>query len=171
MKIAQGRFEPTWESLKQYTIPEWYIDAKFGIFIHWGLYSVPAFGNEWYARNMYQQGRPEFEHHIKTYGPQTAFGYKDFIPMFTAEKFDANEWAQLFKDAGARYVMPVAEHHDGFAMYDSDLSEWTAAKMGPHRDIIGELAEATRAHDMVFCASSHRAEHWWFFRRWTKVPI
>ena len=90
---------------------------------------------------MYLRDDPAFEHHRKTWGEHTEFGYKDFIPMLTAEKFDAAEWAQLFKDAGARFVMPVAEHHDGFPMYDSDLTDWCAAKMGPKRDICGELAE------------------------------
>jgi len=156
------KYEPTWESLRRYTAPDWYVDAKFGIFIHWGVYSVPAFGNEWYPRNMYLQGSPEFEHHVRTWGPHSAFGYKDFIPMFKAEKFDPNAWAELFRKAGARYVMPVAEHHDGFAMYDSALSQWTAAKMGPRRDIVGELAEAVRRQGMIFGVSSHRAEHWWF---------
>jgi alpha-L-fucosidase len=156
-------FEPTWESLKRYRVPEWYQDAKFGIFIHWGVYSVPAFANEWYPRNMYYQGTPEFEHHVKTYGPQSKFGYKDFIPQLTAEKFDANAWASLFKEAGARYVVPVAEHHDGFAMYDCSFSNWTAAKMGPKRDVIGELAAAIRKQGMTFGLSSHRAEHWWYF--------
>ncbi|MBC7812691.1 MAG: alpha-L-fucosidase, partial [Burkholderiales bacterium] len=159
----QGPFEATWESLKQYQVPDWYQDGKFGIFIHWGIYSVPAFGNEWYARNMYREGSPEFEHHVKTYGPQSQFGYKDFIPQFTGENFDADQWVQLFKEAGARFVVPVAEHHDGFAMYDSALSDWTAAKLGPRRDIIGELAASTRKHGLVFGASSHRAEHWWFY--------
>ena len=157
------KYEPTWESLKQYQIPDWYIDAKFGIFIHWGPYCVPAFGNEWYPRRMYLQDDPAFEHHRQTWGDHTKFGYKDFIPMLTAEKYDADEWAQLFKDAGAKFVMPVAEHHDGFPMYDSDLTDWCAAKMGPKRDVVGELAEAVRARDMVFAVSSHRAEHWWFF--------
>ena len=83
--IEAGPYTDTWESLAAYEPPRWFCDAKFGIFIHWGVYSVPAFGNEWYARNMYQQGRPEFEHHRKTYGPQDEFGYKDFIPQFTAE--------------------------------------------------------------------------------------
>lgn len=156
-------FEPTWESLKNYSVPQWYMDAKFGIFIHWGVYSVPAFASEWYPRNMYIQGRPEFEHHVRTYGPQSKFGYKDFIPQFKAEKFDAERWVQLFKDAGAKYVVPVAEHHDGFAMYDCSFSDWTAAKMGPKRDIVGELAAATRKQGLVFGVSSHRAEHWWFF--------
>jgi alpha-L-fucosidase len=155
-------YEATWESLKTYTVPEWYQDAKFGIFIHWGVYSVPAFANEWYPRNMYLQGTPEYEHHVKTWGPHNKFGYKDFIPMFKAEKFDPAGWADLFKKAGAKYVMPVAEHHDGFAMYDCSFSRWTAAKMGPRRDIIGELAAAVRQAGLVFSLSSHRAEHWWF---------
>ena len=93
---------------------------------------------------MYKQGEKAFKHHVKTYGPAVQFGYKDFIPQFKAEKFDAAAWAALFKEAGAKYVMPVAEHHDGFPMYASDLTDWTAAKMGPQRDVIGELAKAVR---------------------------
>ena len=85
----QGPFRPDWASLQKYEVPEWYRDAKFGIFIHWGLYSVPAFGNEWYPRSMYQKGTSEYKHQIDTYGPQDKFGYKDFIPMFKAEHFDA----------------------------------------------------------------------------------
>ena len=157
------KFEATWESLTTFTVPDWYIDGKFGIFIHWGPYSVPAFGNEWYARNMYIKESKEFKHHLETWGPHTEFGYKDFIPMFKAEKFDASEWAALFKEAGAKFVVPVAEHHDGFPMYDSALTAWCAAKMGPKRDVIGELAQAVRNLGMVFGVSSHRAEHWWFF--------
>lgn len=169
--IEAGPFAATWESLQAgYTIPAWYEDAKFGIFIHWGLYCVPAFGSEWYPRNMYQEGSPEFKHHVATYGPQTEFGYKDFIPMFTAEKFDPDTWAALFAEAGARFVMPVAEHHDGFPLYDTDLSDWCAAKMGPKRDIIGDLAQSIRAKGLVFSASSHRAEHWWFFDGGRKFP-
>ena len=155
----QGPFRPDWESLQKYEVPEWYKDAKFGIFIHWGVYSVPAFGNEWYPRNMYVPGSPEYQHHIATYGTQDKFGYKDFIPMFKAEHFDAAAWADLFKKAGAKYVVPVAEHHDGFAMYDSGLSDWTAAKMGPHRDVIAQLAKAVRADGLHFGVSSHRVEH------------
>lgn len=158
-----GPFQPTWESLQRHAVPDWYVDGKFGIFIHWGVYSVPAFGNEWYPRNMYVEGSNEFEHHVTTFGPQDRFGYKDFLPQFTAERFDAGRWADLFRAAGATYVVPVAEHHDGFAMYDSKRSGWTAAKMGPKRDVIGELAAAVRERGMVFGVSSHRAEHWWFF--------
>src|SRR5580658_3115499 len=124
----QGPFRPDWNSLSQYRVPEWYADAKFGIFIHWGVYSVPAFGSEWYPREMYREGTPEYKHHIDTYGAQAKFVYKDFIARFKAEKFDPTTWAALFKEAGAKYVVPVAEHHDGFAMYDSGVSDWTAAK-------------------------------------------
>ncbi len=160
---GRGPFEPDWDSLAAFEAPEWYRDAKFGIFIHWGAYSVPAFGNEWYPRNMYKAGTPEFKHHVATYGPQSEPGYKDLIARFKAERFDAGRWAKLLKASGARYVIPVAEHHDGFPMYDSDVTEWCAAKKGPHRDVIGELAGALRAEGIVVGASSHRAEHWWFF--------
>ncbi len=158
----QGPFQPEWDSLAKYTIPSWYQEGKFGLFMHWGVYSVPAFHNEWYPRNMYQPGRAEFEHHVKTWGPHTAFGYKDFIPLFRCELYNPDEWASLFHESGARFVVPVAEHHDGFAMYHTDLSEWCAAKMGPKRDMMGELAAAVRRQGMVFGASSHRAEHYWF---------
>ena len=160
--IAQGPFTDTWESLENYKVPDWYPPKKFGIFIHWGVYSVPSFGSEWYSRNMYIQGSREFEHHVATYGPHKEFGYKDFIPMFKAEKFDPEAWATLFEEAGAKYVVPVAEHHDGFQMYRSDLSHWNAVEMGPHRDVLGEVSEACRRHGMVAGASSHRVEHWFF---------
>lgn len=166
----QGPFRPDWQSLQSYEVPEWYKDAKFGIFIHWGVYSVPAFGSEWYPRMMYQQGSNEYKHHIATYGPQDKFGYKDFIPMFRAEHFDPAAWAALFKKSGARYVVPVAEHHDGFAMYDCGLSDWTAAKMGPHRDIIGDLAKAVRAEGLHFGVSSHRVEHNFFLGVGREIP-
>jgi len=158
-----GPYRPDWETLHRWQMPQWYKDAKFGIFIHWGVYSVPGSQNEWYPRNMYQQGEPAFKEHIQRFGPQDKFGYKDFIPLFKADKWNPGDWAKLFKDAGARYVVPVAEHHDGFAMYASDLSDWTAAKMGPHRDVIGELAAAVRAEGLHFGTSFHRAEHNWFF--------
>jgi len=166
----EGPFRPEWESLQRYEVPEWYQDAKFGVFIHWGVYSVPAFGSEWYPRDMYREGSAEYKHHIATYGPQDKFGYKDFIPRFKAEHFDPAAWARLFKDAGIKYVVPVAEHHDGFAMYDSSLSDWTAAKMGPQRDIIGDLAKAVRAEGLHFGASSHRVEHNFFLGVGRNIP-
>ena len=160
--IKNGKYKDTWQSLQQYRVPEWYENAKFGIFIHWGVYSVPAFGSEWYSRNMYIQGSREYEHHIKTYGEHKDFGYKDFIPMFKAERFNADEWAELFKQAGAQYVMPVAEHHDGFQMYDSELSEWNAKNMGPKRDVLGEIFNACGTRGIESGASNHRVEHWFF---------
>ncbi len=166
----EGPFRADWESLKNYEVPEWYKDAKFGIFIHWGVYSVPAFGNEWYPRNMYVPGSPEYKHHIATHGPQDKFGYKDFIPMFKAEHYDPAAWAKLFKESGAKYVVPVFEHHDGFAMYDNSLSDWTAVKMGPHRDLWGDLAKAVRAEGLHLGASSHRVEHNFFLGVGRAIP-
>ena len=165
----KGPLRPDWQSLASYEVPEWYRDAKFGIFIHWGVYSVPAFGNEWYPRNMYNEGSDEYKHHIATYGGVDKFGYKDFIPKLTAEKFDPAAWAQLFKDAGAKYVVPVFEHHDGFAMYDCGLSDWTAVKMGPKRDLWGDLAKAIRQEGLHLGASSHRVEHDFFLETGRKI--
>ena len=167
--IAAGPFRDDWESLSTQTVPDWYRDAKFGIFIHWGVFSVPASGSEWYSRNMYLPAEKDFAHHVATFGTQTKFGYKDFILKFRMEHFDPAAWASLFKGAGARYVVPVAEHHDGFPLYNSDLTEWSAAKMGPHRDLYGDLATAVRARGMKLGASSHRAEHDWFFDGGRKI--
>ncbi len=158
-----GPFTADWDSLGKYRVPDWFRDAKFGIFIHWGVFSVPAFDNEWYPRNMYIQGSKAFQHHLETYGPQSKFGYKDFIPMFRAEHFDARAWVDLFARAGARYVVPVAEHCDGFAMYNSVFDPWNAKNMGPKRNILGELQSAIRKHGLRFGVSSHRAEHWWWY--------
>lgn len=157
------RYEPNWESLKHYAVPEWFKDAKFGIFIHWGVYAVPAFGNEWYPRDMYRRGSPEFEHHRQTWGPQGQFGYKDFIPLFKAEKWDPAAWVDLFRRAGARYVVPVAEHHDGFPMYDCSFTNWNAAQMGPCRDTVAELERAVRGAGLKFGVSSHRAFNWRYY--------
>ena len=168
--IAAGPFTGSWDSLEGYQAPKWYQDGKFGIFIHWGVYSVPAFGNEWYPRNMYLRGSSEYEHHRQVWGPQDTFGYKDFIPLFKAERFSAADWAALFQEAGATFVVPVAEHHDGFQMYDSDLSRWNAVRMGPCRDVLGELSEACRAKDLILGASSHRAEHWFFMGGGREFP-
>ncbi|GAB2579389.1 alpha-L-fucosidase [Dyella jejuensis] len=166
-KLAwQGPMQPDWQRLTAYATPEWYRDAKFGIFIHWGVYSVAAYKGEWYPRHMYERTgeyADYYRHQVATYGPMPAVGYKDLIPLFKAGHFDPVAWAKLFREAGARYIVPVAEHHDGFAMYDSKLSDWTAVKMGPHRDVIGELARAVRAQGMKLGLSSHRAEHDWFF--------
>ncbi len=160
--IAEGKYRDNWQSLGEHKTPDWYRRGKLGIFIHWGIYAVPAFGNEWYSRNMYDPSHREFQHHIETYGAQREFGYKDFIPFFKGESFDADRWIALFKKAGARYIMPVAEHHDGFAMYETAFNRWSAPNMGPCRDVLGELKVAAQKQGLEFCASTHRAEHYFF---------
>jgi alpha-L-fucosidase len=157
------KFEPNWDSLKNYEVAQWNQDAKFGIFIHWGVYAVPAAGSEWYPRNMYNKNDPLFEHHKKTWGDQSKFGYKDFIPKFRAENWDPEAWAELFEQSGARYIVPVAEHHDGFAMYDSSHTKWNSVEMGPKRDICGELAKAVRKRGMKFGVSTHYAWNWRYY--------
>ncbi len=155
--MIDGPFQPTWESLRDnYHLPGWFHEAKFGIFIHWGLYSIPARINEWYIRHMYTT---DVQWHTAHFGPPDKVGYKDFIPLFKAKQYDPTAWARLCKQAGAKYVVPVAEHHDGFAMWDSDVTPWCAGKMGPKRDLIGELAAAVRKQDLIFGLSSHRMEH------------
>ncbi len=161
--LPSGPFQPTWDSIRRhYHVPGWFEQAKFGIFIHWGLYAVPAYHNEWYARHMYGAFA---QYHTDHYGPPDKFGYKDFIPLFKAEKFDPDAWATLFKKAGAKYVVPVGEHHDGFAMWDSSLTRWCAGKMGPKRDLIGDLARAVKKQGLVFGVSSHRMEHHSLYNR------
>lgn len=159
---GSGEFKPEWGSLCAHQTPQWFREAKFGIFVHWGVFTVPEAFNEWYPRHMYREGSPEHEHFLKNYGDMKHFGYKDLIPRFTAPQFSAKKWLDLFEEAGARYITPVAEHHDGFQMYRSALSRWNSAEMGPKRDIVGELKEEAERRGMVFCTSSHRAEHYWF---------
>lgn len=159
--IPPGPYQPTWESLRaNWKTPEWFRDAKFGIFMHWGPYAVPAHGNEWYVSKMY--GGTNTQWQINKYGPLDKFGYKDFIPMFAASKFNPDEWAELFRKSGAKYVMPTAEHHDGFALWDSALTRWDAKDMGPKRDLIGDMAIAVRKAGLKFAVSSHRWEHYGF---------
>ena len=166
-EALQGRFAPRWDSLTQYECPEWYRDAKFGIYFHWGLYSVPAFGNEWYPHWMYLPGRPEYQHHLAAYGTLDKFGYKDFAPMFTAERWNPDAWVALFKAAGARYVGPVAEHADGFSMWNSRLNRWNAARMGPRRDVVGAMEQAVRRQGLKFYCSFH---HQWLWG-WYTSPV
>lgn len=156
-------FEPAWESLeKNFKIPRWFSEGKFGIFMHWGVFSVPAYGSEWYPRYMYGNNRAITRWHAENFGTQDQFGYKNFIPMFRAEKFDPNAWAELFQRAGAKYLIPTAEHSDGWANWDSDLTRWDAMDMGPKRDLIGDLARACRNHGLKFGVSNHSMEHYSF---------
>ena len=159
---APGPFEPTWESIRaHYKVPRWFLDGKFGLFLHWGVYAVPAYHNEWYQKHMYAA---YVDWHAEHFGPQQRFGYKDFIPRFTCEKFDPDEWAALFKKSGARYVIPSAEHHDWFSLWDSDVTRWNAVKMGPRRDLIGDLAKAVRKQGLKFGVSNHSIEHYTFIQ-------
>jgi alpha-L-fucosidase len=167
-------FQPTFESLEKVNpVPEWFKDAKFGIYFHWGVYTVPAFSNEWYPRSMYIKGSTENKHHVEMYGdpsqwPYTNFmtGAKDkqgnfiqFAPKLKSEggKFDPEQWAQLFADAGARFAGPVAEHHDGFSMWASKVNPWNAKDMGPKLDLVGLLTDAIRKENLRIILSMHHA--------------
>jgi alpha-L-fucosidase len=173
-QTQKQEYQPTFESLdKVNPVPEWFKDAKFGIYFHWGVYSVPAFGNEWYPRNMYIKGSAENKHHIETYGDPSEWPYNYFISgakdkkgnfvMFTPKlkseggKFDPEEWAQLFADAGAKFAGPVAEHHDGFSMWASKVNPWNAKDMGPKIDLVGLLTNAIRKKNMRVILSMHHA--------------
>lgn len=152
------KYEKNWESLISHDVPEWLIDAKFGIYAHWGVYSVPAFGQEWYAKRMYDKKDKlgTYEHHLKTYGDQSEFGYKELVPMFKAENYDPDEWADLIAKSGAKYAGIAVVHHDGFGLWDSDVSDWNAGKMGPKRDLYGDLVKSLRTkEDMKIIATFH----------------
>ncbi|MHC4115198.1 MAG: alpha-L-fucosidase [Planctomycetota bacterium] len=171
--VEAKKYEPTWESLREYKeIPKWLRDGKFGIYTHWGPYAVHAYGSNttWYSFALYMdengEARKHFEENFGKLTPE--YGYKDLIPKFTAEKFDADEWAELFEKAGAKFAGPVAEHHDGFAMWDTKYSDWNAAKMGPKRDVVGELEKAIKKRDMKFVTAFHHAANWFFFPVWDK---
>jgi alpha-L-fucosidase len=173
------KYQEDWNSLATHGIPEWLRDAKFGIYTHWGVHSVPAKGpnGTWHPNLMYIPGgslKPDLEdmtsteYHEKNYGKLEEFGYKDYIPMFTAEHFDADEWAEVFKGAGAKFAGPVAEHHDGFTMWDSKVNKWNAVNMGPKRDIVREITDAVRKRGMKTVAAMHHAEQWFFYNHNTK---
>jgi alpha-L-fucosidase len=167
-------FQPTFASLeKSNPVPEWFKDAKFGIYFHWGVYTVPAFGNEWYPRSMYIKGSPENKHHIETYGDPSQWPYNYFVtgakdkkgnfvqfaPKLKSEggKFDPDEWAQLFADAGAKFAGPVAEHHDGISMWASKVNPWNVKDLGPKLDLVGLLTDAIRRKNMRIFLSMHHA--------------
>ena len=126
-----GPYSPDWDSLISYGVPDWMLDAKFGIYAHWGLYAVPAFGNEWYGKHLYDPNNPIHAEHVRRYGPLNQFGYKDFIPLFMAENYDADAWADLMAASGARYGGFSLAHHDGYGLWDSAVYRWHVGKMGP----------------------------------------
>jgi len=160
--FAAERFQPTWESLSSNPIPEWLKDAKFGVYTHWGVYSVPAHGGPDYVRNLYEGATTDKKgvssYHTQKYGPLKDFGYKDFIPLFTAPKFNADQWVGLMHEAGARFGGICLVHHDSFLLWDSKVNRWNAKNMGPKRDIYGEIAQAVRKRDdMKLLATFHHA--------------
>jgi len=148
------KFEGSIESLQNYKCPEWFRDAKFGIYMHWGVYSVAEMG-EWYARRLYLEGGPDYEHHVKTYGHPSEFGYKDFIPMWKAENFDPDKLVSLFKRSGAKYFSPCAVHHDNFDLWNSKYQRFNAVNMGPKKDLIGIWREATLKQGLRFGVTTH----------------
>lgn len=168
---TDGRFDAEWSSLEQHNpVPDWMRDAKFGIYVHWGVYSVPAYGNEQYYYYMHRDSTSEdflmggHRRHAELWGPLEEFGYHDFIPMFKAERFDPAAWATLFKESGAQFAGMVAEHHDGFSMWNSDYTPFCAAKMGPKRDLVGELGEAIRARGLKFFLSLHHENNYTYVK-------
>ena len=159
-RTASPPFEADWASLARHeAAPEWFRDSKLGIYFHWGVYSVPAYSTEWYPRLMHLPGHPVWTHHLATYGHPSEFGYHDFVPRFTAENFDPEEWAELFQQTGARFAGPVAEHHDGFSMWASEVTPWNAGSKGPKRDITGELAASLRKRGMKLITTFHHARN------------
>lgn len=154
--------ERQWDNLRR-EIPEWFRDAKFGLFFHWGPYSVPAYKNEWYSRNMYAKKNSINKYHVEKYGKVSEFGYKDFYPMMTGAKFDAAEWAEIVERSGAKYAGPVTEHSDNFSMWDSKVNEINCVNYGPKRDIFGECAREFRKRNIKVLATFHHQWLWGWF--------
>ena len=154
--------EVNWNNVKR-EAPKWFRDAKFGLFFHWGPYSVPAYQNEWYSRNMYCKGLEQNQYHEKTYGSLHDFGYKDFYDMLKGEKFDPDQWASLVKRSGAKYAGAVSEHADNFSMWDSAVNPINSMNYGPHRDIVGECTEAFRKQGIRTVATFHHQWLWGWF--------
>lgn len=153
-EIAAGPFEPTWESLRRFKCPDWFRDAKFGIWSHWGPQSVPMYG-DWYARHMYIEGHDQYRHHWRVFGHPSKVGYKDIVPLWKAERFDAEDLMRRFVRAGARYFVGQAVHHDNFDNFDSRHNRWNAVNVGPKKNIVGLWREAAKAHGLPFGLTEH----------------
>jgi len=177
LDIPGGRFTPTMQSLRQYETPEWFRDAKFGIWAHWGPQAVPGQG-DWYARFMYVPGHPHYDHHLKTYGHPSEFGYKDLIPLWTADRFDPEALMTKYAAAGAKYFVSMGVHHDNFDLWNSKHHRWNAAAIGPKRDIVGAWQAAAKRRGLRFGVSEHlgASHNWWypnhlFDQFWPKLGI
>ncbi len=159
---GDGPFKPTAESLKQYTCPEWFRDAKFGIWAVWGPEAVPMQG-DWYARNLYLPDHGQRKFHEANYGHPSKFGFKDIIPLWKAEKWDPDRLMGLYQKAGAKYFCMIAMHHDNFDCWDSKFQRWNSVNMGPKRDIAGEWQKAAKKYGLRFGMTEHLAASWWFY--------
>jgi alpha-L-fucosidase len=162
--VGRGPFQPTWESLTQnYRAPEWFRDAKFGIWAHWSAQCVPEQG-DWYARRMYLQGEPVYDYHVKTYGHPSKFGFMEIDNLWKAERWEPEKLMALYKRAGAKYFFALANHHDNFDAYDSKHHSWNSVNIGPKKDIVGTWARIARAQGLRFGVSNHSAHAWHWFQ-------
>jgi alpha-L-fucosidase len=159
---GSGPYQPNWDSLLQYEAPEWYCDAKFGIWAHWSPQCVPEKG-DWYARNMYEEGSEQYKYHLEHYGHPSNFGYKDLCPQWTLLNWEPGELLDRYKAAGARFIFALANHHDGFDCWDSKHHPWNAQRIGPHRDVVGTWAKLARERGLRFGVTVHQARNWWWF--------
>ncbi|MGQ7855044.1 alpha-L-fucosidase [Pedobacter sp. WC2501] len=158
----QGKFSPTDESLQEYKYPDWFRDAKFGIWSHWGPQAVPRQG-DWYAKNMYLQGNNQNKYHVEHYGTPSKFGYKDIIPLWKAEKWNPEQLMALYKKAGAKYFVSMGSHHDMFFLWNSKIHKWNSVNMGPHKDVVGLWQKAAKKEGLRFGVSEHLAASFnWF---------
>jgi alpha-L-fucosidase len=162
-RIAQGEFQPSWESLRQYRAPEWFRDAKFGIWAHWTAQCVPEQG-DWYARQMYIQGHPQYKYHVEHYGHPSKFGFMEIDHLWKAESWEPEALMQLYVKAGARYFVGLANHHDNFDCYDSSHHGWNSVRIGPKKDIIGIWAKTARSHGLRFGVTNHSGHSWHWFQ-------
>jgi alpha-L-fucosidase len=160
--VSEGPFKPTDESLRQYRYPEWFRDAKFGIWAHWGPQAVPRQG-DWYAKRMYQETNPAYKYHLEHYGHPSEFGYKDIIPLWKAERWDPEKLMELYKKAGAKYFVSMGTHHDNFFLWNSKINRWNAVNMGPKKDVVGIWQQAAKKQGMKFGVSEHLgASYTWY---------
>jgi alpha-L-fucosidase len=166
MFAPRGPFSASEESLQTYTVPEWFRDAKFGIWAHWGPQSAAENG-DWYARNMYIQSEPQYKHHLENYGHPAKVGFKDLIGTWKGDRFDPDHLVSLYKQAGAKYFVSMGVHHDNFDLWNSRHTRWNSLKMGPKRDIVGEFRKAALKHGLRFGVS----DHLWISYKWFAVSL
>ena len=160
--VQSGQFEPTWQSLSQYKVPEWFRNAKFGIWAHWGPQCQAEFG-DWYARAMYEENGWQYKHHVKTYGHPSKFGFKDIIHEWKAENWDPEKLVKLYKETGAQYFFAMANHHDNLDLWDSKYQEWNSVRVGPKKDIMTGWANAAKKYKLPFGISVHASHAWTFY--------